>query len=321
MHVELAHGVAFDIIDDVVADLGILIGAQLHMHGGEVAARAVIVHQQIVNAQYPVVLQNQAADALQQLAVRLLAQQRRYGFPGDADAGIEDEQRHHQAHPAVHVYVKEAVDQAANQHRRRGDHIVAAVRRCGVQGGGLDHFAQTPVEQRHPQLHQYGTEHDGDRRVGEIHRAGVDDLVHGGAGQLKADHQYHRGHHEAGQVFVAGVTVGMVLIGGALRHVKAQHGDDGGGRVRKIVYGVRHDGYRSGHQAEDQLGEEQQAVAHDAHHARQLADGGVSHGGVFPPVAPDEKTKKQFGHKMESSVSLVWIAQALRGVKKHPRFQ
>ena len=86
VHVELPQGVAFDIINDLVANLGRFIGAEFHMYRGKIAAGAVIMHQQVMNAEDAPVAENELADAVQEQLVRLPAQQGGNGLPGDIEA-------------------------------------------------------------------------------------------------------------------------------------------------------------------------------------------------------------------------------------------
>ena len=75
--------------------------------------------------------------------------------------------------------------QAAGQDGGGGDHIVPAVHRGGLEGGGLDVPAQPGKEPGHPQLPQNrDDEHPKDHRR-SVHRLGVEDLPHRGLGQVR----------------------------------------------------------------------------------------------------------------------------------------
>ena len=170
--------------------------------------------------------------------------------------------------------------QAAGQDGGGGDHIVPAVHRGGLEGGGLDVPAQPGKEPGHPQLPQNrDDEHPKDHRR-SVHRLGVEDLPHRGLGQVRPDHQDQRGHHQAGDVFIPGVAVGVVGIRRLLGHAEPQQGHHRGGRVREVVHPVGHKGHRPGKHPRQHLAQAQQGVAQDAHHPRQLSHRQADGGGV-----------------------------------------
>lgn len=89
--------------------------------------------------------------------------------------------------------------------------------------------AQPGKEPGHPQLPQNrDDEHPKDHRR-SVHRLGVEDLPHRGLGQVRPDHQDQRSHHQAGDVFIPGVAVGVVGIRRLLGHAEPQQGHHRGG--------------------------------------------------------------------------------------------
>ena len=70
----------------------------------------------------------------------------------------------------------------------------------------------------------------------------MNDFHHRAFGQLRADNQNQRRHHQTGEVFIAGVAVGMLGVGGLLSHAEPQQRYNGRGRVGKVVHCVGNDG-------------------------------------------------------------------------------
>ncbi len=51
MDIELIQGVLFNIVNDIVADHGVFLGAELRVDGGEALPWAVVMDQQVVDSQ------------------------------------------------------------------------------------------------------------------------------------------------------------------------------------------------------------------------------------------------------------------------------
>ena len=117
--------------------------------------------------------QDEPGDGLHQFLARRLAKQRADGILRRGPAGPEDEQRHKQADPAIHLPLEHMAEHAADEHGRRSDHIITAVLRRGAQGGRADAAAQSAAEQRHPQLHEDRCAQDGEAQGGKRHRLGM----------------------------------------------------------------------------------------------------------------------------------------------------
>ena len=80
------------------------------------------------------------------------------------------------------------------------------------------------------------------------------------------------------------MTVGMLLIRGQRRQLKADQGHHRIGAVHQVVHRVGGDGQGAGKGAYRKLQREQQYVAHDAHQSGQQAIGPPDFGiiGPFP---------------------------------------
>ena len=105
VHPQLPQGVALDIVEDVVAQQRVLAAVHLGMHAGKALAGTVIVHHEVMDAEDLLMRQDEPGDGLHQLLARRLAKQRADGILRRGPAGPEDEQRHKQADPAVHLPV------------------------------------------------------------------------------------------------------------------------------------------------------------------------------------------------------------------------
>ena len=222
--------------------------------------------------------QNQVGQLLHRLGIRLGPQQGGYGILGQGHPGPQDENRHAHAHDSVQPDVQQAIRQKAEEHGGGGDDIVAAVLAGGLQGGGANHFAQAPVEARHPELDQDGRQQNGHRQP--IHRDGLGayNLLEGGFGQLCPGQQHQGGHHHPGYIFVAAMAEGVLLVRRALGHPEAQQRHHRGGRVGEVIDAVAGNGHGAGGQTGGNFQNGQEHVAHNAHRPGQLANGGMGSG-------------------------------------------
>ena len=260
-----------DVIDDLVAEEGVLLPVHLHMDAGEALAGAVVVDHQVMVAQNFGAVLDVVHNQLPQGRIRRLAQQGRHRILRQLCAADQDENRHRQAHPAVHIPAGEMLDHRGDQHGGSGQHIVTAVGGSGRQGRGADEGAELGVEQAHPQLHRNGADQDRRRQAGEGHRGGMQDLFHRGLAQFVTDQNDDHGHRQTGQILPPGVAVGVVGIGRLLRQLEAQQRHDGAHRVGQVVQSVRRDGNGGCQGTGDQLQRGQQQVADDARNAGELA--------------------------------------------------
>ena len=100
-HVHLLPDLAFGVVDRLVNGHDVGVRADLRVHGGNAAARAVVVQHQVVDAQDALAGKEQLADLTDLFRVRLAAQQAVHGIAADLKARLEHHGRHHQADPAV----------------------------------------------------------------------------------------------------------------------------------------------------------------------------------------------------------------------------
>ena len=77
----------------------------------------------------------------------------------------------------------------------------------------------------------------------------------------------------AGQILIAGMTIGMMFIRRTFRQFKTQICDNGTGGIGQIVECIRHDGNRTCQHAGDQFSGAQKQVADNTHRSRQFSDG------------------------------------------------
>ena len=267
--------IPFDVVDDVVALHHVVFRRHLHMYAGKTAAGAVIVHHQVVGAQHAVVAHHLFADVIRQLLAGRLSQQRIDRFLQDAHAAPQNEQRHAKAHPAVQLQPRQARDHARRQHRRRGDHVVAAVHGRGFQRGRADAPAHLFIKGRHPQLHADGEQQHRHGDKAELHGRGGQDLADAGTRQLHADDEDHHRDGQPRQIFDARMAVRVFVVRGLCRKPEAHQRDDAGRGVGKVVHRVGRNGDAAEQRAHRQLGRTQQHVAENAHRARQIAVSGA----------------------------------------------
>ena len=127
------------------------------------------------------------------------------------------------------------------------------------------------VERRHPQLNdhrQHQNRHQGKR---ELDGLGMNDALHRGLHQLKANEQHERRHDQTGEILVATVAVGVLGVCRLARQLKAQHAHDIRAGIGQVVHGVRHNRNRSRNHANGALRGTKRHIGNDTHHARQRA--------------------------------------------------
>ena len=140
-----------------------------------------------------------------------------------------------------------------------------------MQRLGLNAIAELLVEGRHPKLYDHRKRKNCHQGKRELDGLGVDDALHRGLHQLKANEQHERCHDQAGKILVATVTVGVLGVGRPARQLKAQHAHDVRTGIGQVVHGVRHDRDRSRHHADGTLCNTKCHIGENAHHTCQRA--------------------------------------------------
>ena len=296
MDIVAAQALPLHVINQLVAVHGVLPAVHLHMEAGKALAGAIVMDHQVVIAQNLGLGHDVVHDLLPQFRVRVLAQQGGDGVLCQIPAAVQNEQGHAQTNPAVHGNAGPFFNQSRYQNGTGGDAVVAAVRGGGKERGGVDALGQIPVKQVHPEFHRNGSDQHQCRRQSEADRGGVENLIHRGFHQLHADDHDQCRHTQAAQVFRPGVTVGVIRVGGLIRHPEADKGDDGTGGVGQVVHSVGGDGNRPGEGAHQKLEGKQQHVAHDAHQPRHGSNGRADLGAVRILRILYKQAKQQFCH-------------------------
>ncbi len=236
----LLQKIALDLIHHVVADGHILLRRHFHMHAGEAAGRAVVVHHQVVRAQHPGVGHDGGADLLHHFGIGRRAQQRVDGIADQPPARPEDEDSDRKAHPAIDVQTEDTGGQQGKQHRRGGDDIVAAVGRGSQQRARIDQPAHPGIKARQPELDQDGKDQDAQAQGAEHGSRGTGYLFKAGSEKLDADNHNEHSHGQAGQILIARVAEGMLPVRGLARQLEADQADDARGGIAQVVDGVGH---------------------------------------------------------------------------------
>ena len=122
------------LVDDLVKLEDIPVPRHLAVERNHNPPGAIVVHHQIVNPYDLLVGHGDIADLPDQLRIRGLPQKRTQGIPRRAVAGIEDEQGHQRAAPAVHIYPRRAHDHHGQKYHRGRHRVAQAVRRRGAHG-------------------------------------------------------------------------------------------------------------------------------------------------------------------------------------------
>ena len=118
--------------------------------------------------------------------------------------------------------------------------------------------------------------------------------------QRKPDGEDGDADHEARQILVPGVAVGVLFIRAFGRQPEAHKAHHVGRGVREVVQGIGHDGDGAEQCPRRQLAQTEQEIAGHAHKAGQIAVGRAD-GGVLGIVrVPDEQVDEQLCHKIPS---------------------
>ena len=119
--------------------------------------------------------------------------------------------------------------------------------------------------------------------------------------QGKADAQDGHADHQTGQIFIAGVAVGMLGIRCLGSQLEADEADHVGRSVREVVQSIRHDGDGTEQGACQQLAQAEQQVAGHAHTAGKVAVGRAGSRVLGIIGVPDEPADQELRHIYLSS--------------------
>lgn len=106
LHAELFRDVALNVVDQLMRLQNVLARVQLHMDAGKAPAGAVVMDDQIVDAEHArVIAADLLRDGVDERLVRRLAEQRVDRVLGDAHARPQNEHRDQKPRPAVDLDV------------------------------------------------------------------------------------------------------------------------------------------------------------------------------------------------------------------------
>ena len=200
------------------------------------------MHDEVMDAQHPVIFADAGDDLLDDIRIRRLAQQLIERAADEGDAGEQDERRHQDAHVAIQVEMDERRDDRGQQDAAGPQHIGKRIRRRRLHHRRMDQRAIMPVIGIHPQLHQDRDAQHDDRCPGKHHFLGIEDLAHALLGQLDAQKQDQHRHQQRGQTLIARMTEGVFGIRRLARQMKAHQRNDRAAGIRQIVDRIRRDG-------------------------------------------------------------------------------
>ena len=311
--VELFVQAALGQVDGVVQLHHIAVGGHLRVQGDHLAAGAVIVNDQIVNADDVGVGHDLALDGVDEFLLRRAAQKRRDGVLRGAVSGQQNEYGDDGTAPAVHHPAGQLADDHAQQHGAGGNGVAQAVGGRGAHGGGIQLFGKAAVVEPHVNLRQNAGHEDAHGNPGEIHRLRREDLLHRGFHQLQAHQDDDDGDDQAGDVLGATVAERVIRVGLFAGQLEADQRDDRGTGIGQVVQGVRRDGEGAADHAGKQLAEKQQDVQADADRARQHAVGLPDDGGVNVLPVGNEYAGQKSNH-------FAFLFSKIRACGRFPKF-
>ena len=245
------------------------------MDGGEAAARAVVVDDQIVNAQNALVIQKQFPQTAAFFRVGLAAQQPVHRVPADLIARLEHDQRHHQTDIAIDAPAEQGAQPGGDQHRAGSQHVAQAVLGGGQQGAVVGSPAQTAIEEIQPCLHRNGNTQHRQYRPRYAQRRGREDGLHALLQEGKGHHEDQQSHAQRAQILHPAVAEGMLRIHGLTGHAGGDQRHNAARRVGQVVVRVRQNGHRAAEKPDQKFAGRQKQVDQNAHAGAQRAIGGA----------------------------------------------
>ena len=200
------------LVDLLVYGDKIAVARHLGVQRGKSAACAVVVNDQVVNADDVLGVEHDMLDILRHDRIGGLAEQRRYRIARDADARPDDERRDQNAHIAVNRQRGETARDHAEYNDRGRDHIVAAVLTGRDEYRRVDAAAERGVEQPHPQLDEHGDRQNTGQKRGKRDGGRMNDAVERRFEEFEADQQDDERNDQAGDVLRAAVAERMLFV-------------------------------------------------------------------------------------------------------------
>ena len=240
-------------------------------------ARAVVVDDQIVNAQNALVAQQQFPQAAAFFRVGLAAQQPVHRVPADLVARLEDDQRHHHdrysrrcaSRTGRTAPVESSTAPVASTSLRLS--LEAASRRAVVGGP-----AQTAVEEVQPRLRPAmetaSTASTGQERLSA---AGARMASTPSFKRVKAITRISSPYAQRAQILHPAVAEGMLRIHGLTGHAGGDQRHNAARRVGQVVGRVRQNGHRAAEKPDQKFAGRQKQVDQNAHAGAQRAIGGA----------------------------------------------
>ena len=266
---ELAAEPLLDVVDLVVQRHDVAVRGDLGVERDHHAAGAVVVHDEVVDALHDGRGENDLLDPLDKFRRGRLTEQGRDGVPRGLNACPEHERCDDDTAPAVDLKRGEVPDERRGEDGGGRRAVGETVHRGRLHRGGADLLADRAVIEIHIELDEDGGEQDAAGEERELHRLGVQDLLHRALGKLDAHEENDHGDDQARDVLQPPVAEGMLGVGLLSRKLEAEQRHDARARIGEVDEGVRRDGDGAGERASEQLECEEQQIEADAHDAAE----------------------------------------------------
>jgi len=224
------------------------------------SARAVVVDQDVMDAEHLPVGEDSGLDVVNKFRILLLPKEGRGCLQERLETGDQDERGDRKATPAVDLDPAEIRKQGGQKDGTGGDAVVPRIACGGFQSNGGEHPGEAVVVGVHVQLDEDGDRKDHHGHQGEGGLLRRPDALDRLARKLKTDDEDHLIDHEACQVLHAAVPEGVLRIGLLPGESEADHREDGAPRIGEVVHGIRHDGDGGGEKAHCKLEGKQEHV-------------------------------------------------------------
>ena len=146
---ELTRKRLFRVVDDIVQHKNILIAADFGVQRHHDAAGAVIMHDEIMNADDLLIRHDELFNLIHELFFRRASEQRTDGFLDRFETRVDDKRGNKQTAPAVNRQIGELGGNRRNQNDKRRYGVADAVRRRRLHSGGIDLGSDPAVIEEH----------------------------------------------------------------------------------------------------------------------------------------------------------------------------
>ena len=236
------------------------------MKGNHDPAGAIVMDDQIVDAEYEGIFSHNVFDFFNKCRIRCLSHEGADSVFCRFDATMQDEDTNKNTAPAINVQTGKVRYDRSNEDSRCSKTVTEAVGGSCPERCRVYFFAQCFVVTVHIEFDENGTdENDKHKRsTGDILR--MEDFGDRRTNQFHCHYENDNGDNEAGNIFTSSMSERMVGVCFLRSNPKADQCDDRRACIGQIVEGICDDGDGSADQACTKFCTKEQNIQKDAEH-------------------------------------------------------